>query len=84
MKPSVCVFCKGDLKEGKHEYLARIEEKIIAISDIPAWICVQCGEAYYDIEISKKIDSIRKKFDEGSLLTHPMAAGFIKLDEIEA
>lgn len=84
MKPQVCSFCKGDLQRGNHEFISRIGNQIIAISDIPAWICVQCGEAYYDYEISQKLADVRKKVQEGSILFHPMAAGSIKLSEIES
>ena len=81
MKPEKCSFCKGDLKECMHDFISRLGDKIIAISGIPAWICVQCGEAYYGEEVSRKIYDIRKKVMDGSL--HPLAAGHIKLSEIE-
>ena len=84
MKPGRCSFCKGRLVEGKTEFVAKIGEQIIAIKDVSAYICENCGEAYYTPEVSRKIDIIMKKFYESKLLLHPVAAGELSFDEILA
>ena len=52
MIPDRCSFCKGKLHEGKTEFLAHAAGEVIVIKDVPAYVCDQCGEAYYTAEIS--------------------------------
>jgi YgiT-type zinc finger domain-containing protein len=56
MIPDRCRFCKGKLRDGKTEFLAHAAGEVIVIKDVPAYVCDQCGEAYYTAEISRKID----------------------------
>jgi len=80
MKPDKCSFCKGKLNEGKTEFVARVGEEVIVIKDVPAYICENCGEAYFTPEISRKIDRIMRDFHKGKFLAHPIAAGEIELE----
>jgi YgiT-type zinc finger domain-containing protein len=84
MKPDRCSFCKGKLVEGKTEFVAKVGEQIIAIKNVAAYVCENCGEAYYTPEVSRKIDIVMKKFHESKLLLHPVAAGELSFDEIVA
>lgn len=84
MKPDRCIFCKSKLVEGKTEFVAKVREQFIAIKDVSAYVCENCGEAYYTPEVSRKIDLVMKKFHESKLLLHPVAAGELSFDEIEA
>jgi len=58
MIPERCTFCKGTLQEGKTEFITRVGDGIIVIKDVPAYICDRCGEAYYTVETSRKIDAV--------------------------
>lgn len=84
MKPDRCSFCKGKLVEGKIEFVAKVGEQIIAIKDVSAYVCENCGEAYYTPEVSRKIDVAVRKFHEFKMLLHPLAAGELSFDEIGA
>jgi len=68
MKPDRCSFCKGKLDEDKTGFIAKIGNDVISIKDVPAYVCENCGEAYFTPEISRKIDEIVKEFHEGKLL----------------
>ena len=35
---------------------------MISIKDVPAYICENCGEAYFTPEISRKIDEVMRDF----------------------
>jgi len=48
-----CVFCKGDLSEGVVNYPVDLGDKFILIKEVPADICNQCGEYYFDDEVFK-------------------------------
>ncbi len=84
MKPDRCSFCKGKLVKGKTEFVVKVGEEILVIKDVSAYICNECGEAYYSSEESKKIDKLMKKFHESDLLVHPLAAGELSLSEATA
>jgi YgiT-type zinc finger domain-containing protein len=44
--PNRCTFCRGTLKQGKSDFIARVEDEVIVIRDVPAFVCQQCGEVY--------------------------------------
>jgi YgiT-type zinc finger domain-containing protein len=79
VKPTKCSFCEGKLQRGKTEFVARVEDEVIVIKEVPAYVCEQCGESYYTPEISRKIDEIMREFHRGKLLVRPLAAGEIEL-----
>ena len=67
--------CKiGKMREGRHDFMARIEDEIIVIKDVPALICDTCGEIEYTLEVSREIDQIMKEFFAGRLRARPLAA----------
>lgn len=84
MIPDKCSFCKGKLVKGKTEFVVRVNEEMLVIKDISAFVCSECGEAYYSPEDSEKIYEIMKKFHKSDLLVHPIAAGELSLNEVTA
>ena len=72
-----CRNCAGKTREGKHGFMARVENEIVVIKDVPALICDTCGEVEYTLETSREIDAIMKDFFAGRLLAKPLAAGEI-------
>ena len=58
-KLNKCFFCGGmieQIKVGNFDY--RLEGQLYVIKDIPAGLCVQCGEKYITAQASKKINSM--------------------------
>jgi YgiT-type zinc finger domain-containing protein len=80
LKPERCSLCKGKLREGKTEFTVKAGKEVISIKEVPAFVCQECGEAYFTPRISRKIDKVMRDFHEGKLLAHPIAAGEIKLE----
>jgi len=70
-----CCRCAGKMREGKHDFMARVGDEIVVIKDVPALICDTCGEVEYTLEVSREIDAIMKEFFAGRLLARPLAAG---------
>ena len=67
--------CKiGKMREGRHDFMARIEDEIIVIKDVPVLICDTCGEIEYTLEVSREIDPMMKEFFAGRLRARPLAA----------
>ncbi len=84
MKPDRCTFCKGKLVEGKTEFVVKVGDKVLTVNDVSAYICEECGEAYYTPDVSEKIDVIMNKSHKSTLLMHPVAAGELSLGEAVA
>ena len=51
-------MCDGDLEEKKVNYVVDLEETIIIIKGVPAKVCPQCGEQYFDDKTSENIEKI--------------------------
>ena len=69
-----CCSGAGKMREGRHDFMARVEDEIIVIKDVPAFICDTCGEIEYTLEVSREIDLIMKEFFAGRLRARPLAA----------
>jgi YgiT-type zinc finger domain-containing protein len=72
-----CCRCASKMREGRHDFIARVGDEIVVIKDVPALICDTCGEIEYTLEVSREIDAIMKDFFAGRLLAKPLAAGEI-------
>jgi YgiT-type zinc finger domain-containing protein len=66
MIPDRCTFCKGRLEERKTEFIAWAGGEVVVIKDVPAYVCEQCGEAYYTPEISQRIDGFMRDVHQKS------------------
>lgn len=53
-----CFVCKGDLVKRKVNYVVDLEDTIIIIKGVPAKVCAQCGEQYFDDDTAENIEKI--------------------------
>lgn len=51
-----CFFCGGELKRKKVDITRYKGKELIILNDVPALVCTQCGEKYFEAKTSKKID----------------------------
>ena len=47
-----------ELKKEKVNYVVDLKETIIIIKGVPAKVCTQCGEQYFDDETTENIEKI--------------------------
>lgn len=59
-----CLKCKGNLIEKKINYVVNLENTIIIIKEVPAKVCIQCGEQYFDDETTANIEKIVNQLKE--------------------
>ncbi len=51
-----CAVCKiGEMKSGETTVLLERGTSIIIIKDVPAHICENCGEKYYDADVTRQL-----------------------------
>ena len=79
MKPNTCSLCGGILREGKTELVIKLEDQAVVIKNLPAYVCEDCGEAYFTPDTSRKIDKIMKEFYEDKISKRPITAFEIEL-----
>jgi YgiT-type zinc finger domain-containing protein len=79
MIPDRCSFCKGKLREGTTEFMAHAAGEVVVIKDVPAFVCEQCGEAYYTAGTSRKIDRVMRDAHQKKLCMRPLPAGEVSL-----
>ncbi len=84
MIPKKCSLCKGELKQEKTEFTAKMGDRVISITNLPAYVCTKCGEAYFTPQTSRKIDKVMKQFSSNKLPVHPIIAGQIDIAEISS
>ena len=75
-----CALCNGNLEEGTTEFMARAGGEVVIINDVPALVCEQCGEAYYSLETSRKIDAVMREAHRKKLCVRPVPAGEVSLN----
>lgn len=59
-----CFMCKGNLEEKKVNYVVDLGDTIIIIKEVPAKVCSQCGEQYFDDETAENIEKIVNQLKE--------------------
>ena len=51
-----CVMCKtGDTKTGTATFTVEREGHTYVLRDVPALVCDQCAEPYFDAEVTKHV-----------------------------
>lgn len=54
---NLCYFCRtGELKKEKVNITRFWGKELVALNDVPALVCQQCGERYYDVKVSRQIE----------------------------
>lgn len=61
-----CYYCGGGMKKGKATYTASRRGYHLLIDDVPAWICTQCGEVYFEEDEVDLIQDMLIEIDVGA------------------
>ncbi len=67
-----CHYCKGIMEAGKTPYTISRKDYHLVINNVPALICQQCGEPYFDEEEVDMIQSLIKDVDTKSEQLHQL------------
>lgn len=52
-----CIYCQGEMKKGSTPFHVDRKGCHLTIDEVPAWICDQCGEPYFE---EKEVDTIEE------------------------
>ncbi|MCK5718731.1 MAG: YgiT-type zinc finger protein [Thiomargarita sp.] len=61
-----CLYCKGDMNKGKVPFSVDRNGYHISWDSIPAWVCDQCGEPFFEESEVKYIQSALIRLDENT------------------
>jgi len=51
-----CIHCHGEMKKGTTPFHVDRKGCHLMLDAVPAWVCTQCGEAYFE---EKEVDGIQ-------------------------
>lgn len=55
-----CHFCGGEVIPQRIDIMRRWIGRYVLIENVPAHVCTQCGERYYDAVVAEAMDGIMK------------------------
>ena len=53
-----CAVCSGQLHHTVTTYTQEYKGQIIVVENVPAWVCDQCGETYFDPDVVEQVQSL--------------------------
>lgn len=53
-----CDVCGGKLRRTVTTYTQEYEGKMIVVENVPAWVCDQCGESYFDPDVVEQVQTL--------------------------
>ena len=62
-----CIHCQGEMRKGTTPFHVDRKGCHVQLDTVPAWVCGQCGEAYFEenevVAIQDLINSVEQKAD---------------------
>jgi len=58
-----CLYCQGKMERGKAPFHIDRKEYHLILDSVPAWVCMQCGEAYFEEAEVEAIQQIIRVLD---------------------
>jgi len=52
-----CMYCQGTMEKGVAPFHIDRKGYHLTIDNVPAWVCGQCGESYFD---EHEVDSVQE------------------------
>ncbi len=59
-----CMFCQAEMKKGIAPIHIDREQCHVTLHRVPAWVCPQCGEAYFEEGEVEKIQEVIRSVEE--------------------
>lgn len=59
-----CIYCQGEMVRGFAPFHIDRKGAHISLDEVPAWVCTQCGEAYFEEREVNAMQEILKAVDK--------------------
>ena len=63
-KEMKCIYCQGKMKRGKAPFHIDRNGYHLLLDAVPAWVCVQCGEVYFEEAEVEAIQKVIRSIDK--------------------
>ena len=64
-----CIHCRGEMKKGTTPFHVDRKGCHLMLEAVPAWVCDQCGEAYFE---EREVDAIQELVTSVELKAHAL------------
>jgi YgiT-type zinc finger domain-containing protein len=71
-KVNNCLTCKCILQRKKVRVEKWVNDRLIIIENVPAFVCEECGEKYYDAETALKLDEFLYESKPNKIIEVPV------------
>ncbi len=61
-----CYLCGGKTEHREVTAENWWGDELTLVEHVPAWVCQQCGEAYFDADTSRALDRLRRSQPEAT------------------
>ncbi len=58
-----CIHCQGKMERGNAPFHVDRKDWHLTLDRVPAWVCTQCGEAYFDESEVEAIQEMIRTLD---------------------
>lgn len=59
-----CMYCQGTMQRGTAPFHVDRKGIHLSLDHVPAWVCKQCGEPYFEAKEVDSIQAILRAVDE--------------------
>lgn len=53
-----CAVCKGEVEERLIRYVQEIDGCVVIVENVPADVCVECGERFIRSDVAERIQTV--------------------------
>ena len=59
-----CIYCKAEMQKGTAPYHIDRKNYHLLLDKVPAWVCSQCGEPYFEEKEVTEIQNAIREMDK--------------------
>jgi YgiT-type zinc finger domain-containing protein len=59
-----CLYCQGEMERGTAPFHIDRKGYHLILDSVPAWVCTQCGEAYFEEAEVEAIQQVIRALDK--------------------
>ena len=63
-KDAICPLCSGKIEESSTTFTVDLGNGVLIVREVPAQICRQCGEEWFDKKVSHRLDQLAEGMRE--------------------
>ncbi|MFQ6101121.1 MAG: type II toxin-antitoxin system MqsA family antitoxin, partial [Anaerolineae bacterium] len=74
-----CHFCGGKVVTRQVNVMRHWKGRYILLKNVPAYVCTQCGEKYYDAAVAETMDRIMRSSEDQLQTKHEIRVPVVEM-----